>query len=261
MNSTMPSNPIFKFKTEKLSRLDIPKQLNNPFATSIPKIAQIAAQEFQDYIKHASQHWEYNFKLQKGKMFGVMVVQQNDGSLAYLGTISGTLLAKDPNHKLVASIFNESESNAILSNGLNKLARINKEINSTQDQKKIQRLKEKRKQHSKELQKTLFTKTKIINQQGEYKNVLEIFSDFEASYPPAAAGECAAPKLLQYAFQQKLKPIALAEFWWGNTTISKKREHLHFYPACTEKCKPILEYMLENQNLFNTANPTEAGNQ
>ena len=66
--------------------------------------------------------------------------------------------------------------------------------------------------------------------------------------PPSAAGECAAPKLLQYAIEHQLKPIALTEFWWGNST--KEKTHNVFYPACKNKCRPILEYMLEDTELF-----------
>jgi len=63
--------------------------------------------------------------------------------------------------------------------------------------------------------------------------------------PPAAAGECATPKLLQYAFLNGLRPVAMAEFWWGAPPKSEIRKHRQFYPACTGKCKPILEHMLE----------------
>ena len=58
--------------------------------------------------------------------------------------------------------------------------------------------------------------------------------------PPAGAGECAAPKLLNYAFEHQLKPIAMAEFWWGQSPKSEIRKHKQFYPACKSKCEPIL---------------------
>ncbi|MEG0697597.1 MAG: RluA family pseudouridine synthase, partial [Algoriella sp.] len=67
--------------------------------------------------------------------------------------------------------------------------------------------------------------------------------------PPAAAGECAAPKLLQYAFQENLEPICMAEFWWGDSPKSEVRKHQHFYPACTGKCEPILGHMLQGIEL------------
>ena len=68
--------------------------------------------------------------------------------------------------------------------------------------------------------------------------------------PPAGAGECAAPKLLQFALKNNLKPISIAEFWWGNPTKDQLKKHLHFYPACQSKCQPILEYMLNNFELL-----------
>ena len=63
--------------------------------------------------------------------------------------------------------------------------------------------------------------------------------------PPAGAGECAAPKLLQYAFANDLKPITLAEFWWGISPKSAIRKHKNYYPACQSRCKPILTHMLK----------------
>lgn len=105
----------------------------------------------------------------------------------------------------------------------------------------INTLKEERKQKSAALQQKLFQQYAFLNQYGITKSLGTIFE----GNPPASAGECAAPKLLHYAFQHQLKPIALAEFWWGQSPKSEVRKHGHFYPACTGKCKPILAHMLE----------------
>ena len=105
----------------------------------------------------------------------------------------------------------------------------------------IAALKELRKQKSGDLQQQLFDSYLFLNQAKELKSVGQIFDD----NPPAGAGECAAPKLLHYAFQNDLKPIAMAEFWWGQSPKSEVRKHNHFYPACQSKCKPILAHMLE----------------
>jgi tRNA pseudouridine32 synthase/23S rRNA pseudouridine746 synthase len=83
-----------------------------------------------------------------------------------------------------------------------------------------------------------------LNQQKELKNLLAIFND-PAIKPPAGSGECAAPKLLQYAFANHLKPIAMAEFWWGISPSAAVRQHKNYYPACQGRCKPILTHMLE----------------
>ena len=103
---------------------------------------------------------------------------------------------------------------------------------------------QKRKQTSINLQDTLFKKYQFLNQQKEYKGLLDIFND-PLIRPPAGSGDCSAPKLLQYAFQQNLTPIAMAEFWWGTSPNSEVRKHKNFYPSCQSRCKPILKHMLE----------------
>ena len=110
---------------------------------------------------------------------------------------------------------------------------------------KINQLKEERKAKSAALQQKLFEQYAFLNQFGESKSLGAIFE----GNPPASAGECAAPKLLHYAFAHQLKPIALAEFWWGQSPKSEIRKHGRFYPACTGKCKPILAHMLDGLEL------------
>lgn len=105
----------------------------------------------------------------------------------------------------------------------------------------IDNLKIERANKSSELQQKLFKQYQFLNISKETKSVGEIFDN----NPPAGAGECAAPKLLHYAFKHNLKPIALAEFWWGQSPKSEVRKHKQFYPACQSKCKPILAHMLE----------------
>lgn len=104
-------------------------------------------------------------------------------------------------------------------------------------------LKQERKQKSAALQRELFEQYTFLNKDHIDKSLLAIFSD--TVVPPAGAGECAAPKLLQYAFLNNFKIIAMAEFWWGASPKSAIRKHQHFYPACRGKCAPILEHMLE----------------
>lgn len=114
-----------------------------------------------------------------------------------------------------------------------------KEVTSFTD--KISELKELRKRKSGDLQQQLFDSYSFLNQDKKLKSIGEIFDN----NPPAGAGECAAPKLLHYAFQNDLKPISMAEFWWGQSPKSEVRKHKQFYPACQSKCKPILAHMLE----------------
>jgi tRNA pseudouridine32 synthase / 23S rRNA pseudouridine746 synthase len=109
----------------------------------------------------------------------------------------------------------------------------------------IEILKNERKEKSAALQAQLFAQYVFLNKDGKIKSLQEIFSVTAFGKPPAAAGECATPKLLQFAFANGYKPLAMAEFWWGAAPKSEIRRHKHFYPACTGKCKPILAHMLE----------------
>lgn len=105
--------------------------------------------------------------------------------------------------------------------------------------------KELRKSKSSNLQNRLFDQYHFLNAEGEKRAVLDIFEKAINMLPPAGAGECAAPKLLQYAYQHDLKPICLAEFWWGASPSSEVRKHKYFYPSCRGKCEPILGHMLQ----------------
>lgn len=108
----------------------------------------------------------------------------------------------------------------------------------------ITALKETRKQKSNALQRQLFQQYRFLNYKGEEQDLLDIFEQTAVQQPPAAAGDCAAPKLLQYAYLNGYKPLAMAEFWWGESPKSEIRKHKHFYPACRGKCEPILGHML-----------------
>ena len=107
-----------------------------------------------------------------------------------------------------------------------------------------EQLRKTRKEKSSALQDRIFRSFRMIDSQHRVKDILEIFSDAKAGYPPGGTGECAAPKLLQYAFSHDLEPVSMAEFWYGRTNDSEMRVHGNFYPACTGKCGPLLRYML-----------------
>ena len=113
----------------------------------------------------------------------------------------------------------------------------------------IQQLKEGRAAKSSRVQKEIFEQYTFLNQAQKKKSLLEIFSQTVFQTPPAGAGECAAPKLLQYAFLNKFQPICMAEFWWGKSPNSEVRLHEQYYPACRGKCEPILAHMLEGISL------------
>ena len=250
---------VFNFKTD-ISTIKVSANLNNPFGSSIPKIASVAAEEFQQFIHSESQLWKYNFSKQRGKMFGILVVQKEDNTFGYLGTVSGKIPGQAACNKFIPSIFDDSADDFFINKGMKELTEIGGKIKASNNQTEIVLLKEIRKQKSFALQQQLFENYKFVNLLGEEKNVLQIFKSSSHGNPPSAAGECAAPKLLQYAMRRELKPIALAEFWWGKNNENIDREHKVFYPACKNKCRPILEYMLDDTGLFNQANPDDSQN-
>ena len=119
----------------------------------------------------------------------------------------------------------------------------------------VVRLKDERHRRSAELQHRLFARFRMLNARGEVRDLNELFADTPQRVPPAGAGECAAPKLLQYAYVSGLHPVAMAEFWWGASPRGEVRRHGCYYPACRGKCGPILRHML--QGLDVDPNPLE----
>ncbi len=111
----------------------------------------------------------------------------------------------------------------------------------------INNLKQIRREKSISLQDELFSQYHFVNSQLEQKGVFELFQHVEK--PPSGAGDCTAPKLFQFAFQNKLRPLSVAEFWWGKSPSSEIRKHKNFYPACKGKCEPILNHMLQGFDL------------
>lgn len=109
----------------------------------------------------------------------------------------------------------------------------------------IEQLGKDRKKLSNKLIKSLFRSMTFLNAKQESENLLDIFKQEGLDKPPAGAGDCAAPKLLQFAYANDLKPLCMAEFWWGKSPSSEIRKHGYFYPACQGKCLPILGHMLK----------------
>ncbi|MFR9580454.1 MAG: RNA pseudouridine synthase, partial [Rikenellaceae bacterium] len=108
----------------------------------------------------------------------------------------------------------------------------------------INDLKYMRKKLSIELQRKIFDHYNILNHKAQSITLTQLFSQTLNTLPPAGAGECAAPKLLNYAFQNNMEIIAMGEFWQGASPKGEVRHHNSFYPACNSKCRPILGYML-----------------
>ena len=112
-------------------------------------------------------------------------------------------------------------------------------------EREIEALKRERREGSDVLQRWLFDQYVMLNAKGMRRTLIDIFARFNGTLPPAGAGDCCAPKLLQFAYAHNLRPVSLAEFWLGAPPPTEVRRHLQFYPPCRSKCYPILQFMLQ----------------
>lgn len=205
--------------------------LNN----ALHPLCLLAVSELQLHLQQ-QQEWS-------GKMFGVLVVRTEAGELGYLSAFSGKLAGENHHAGFVPPVFDGLVEGGFVNEGMLRLTEINEAINTPgTDEEQVQLLKILRKEHSVSLQHKIFEQYHFLNKAGESKSLTELFGYRK---PPAGAGECAAPKLLQYAFQHKMEPLALAEFFWGNSSKSEHWKHGEFYAPCREKCSSILAHMLQ----------------
>ena len=323
--------------TTSISDIPLPERFTYPFCYTPHPLCVMAAEEVQN---HLSKQSDWQEELSQGKMFGVLIVQTEDGSIGYLTAFSGILAGKNIHPYFVPPVYDllqpqgffkiEEENISAINRRIRRLEEDKKYIDlrsnltqttqSAQDalsiakiqlkeakekrellrktgqldakeeadliresqfqkaeykrlerswkdkiaslqveagnwEKQIQELKAERKVRSAALQQQLFEQFRMLNYRGEVKTLCDIFEQTVHKTPPAGAGECAAPKLLQQAYLHHWKPIAMAEFWWGNSPKNEVRHHGYYYPACKGKCEPILRHML--QGLEVEANPMQ----
>ena len=323
--------------TTSISDIPLPERFTYPFCYTPHPLCVMAAEEVQNYLSKQS---DWQEELSQGKMFGVLIVQTEDGSIGYLTAFSGILAGKNIHPYFVPPVYDllqpqgffkiEEENISAINRRIHRLEEDKKYIDlrsnltqttqSAQDalsiaktqlkeakdkrellrktgqlnakeeaeliresqfqkaeykrlerswkdkiaslqveagnwEKQIQELKTERKVRSAALQQQLFEQFRILNYRGEAITLCDIFEQTVHKTPPAGAGECAAPKLLQQAYLHHWKPIAMAEFWWGNSPKNEVRHHGYYYPACKGKCEPILRHML--QGLEVEANPMQ----
>ena len=320
--------------------IDIPERMNNPLDYEPHPLCIAACKELQAYL---AERKDWREEIDKGKMFGVLIVEKNDKEIGYLAAYSGQIGGRSDWKGFVPAVFdylqpdgyfktheakitelNQRIAHLINNPEIKETERILNKLHKVQEhklnlhkmqiteakakrdarrqeaslhpdtkgltpeeeqamikesqflkaelrrfkklisqktpleemydnyQKGLQEIKQLRKSDSDELQKWLFSQFKMLNDKGESKDLLEIFKEFNQMVPPAGSGECCEPKLLQYAFEHGLKPLQMAMFWWGESPKEEIRHHLHFYPACNGKCKPILHWMLP-ANVFEQA--------
>ena len=256
-----------------------PSQLNNPFNYEPHPLCLLAAEEVKRYVRA---HEELLADAEKGEMFGVLIVSGPTPALGFLAAYAGLLAGRNDWDWFVPPIFDAQQPDGHYKQEEARISALNKEIEALQaplnppeggkvpsnlssesesspprgDRGGLLALKHQRKQMSNDLLLWLFEQYNLINYKGEVRNVVDIWRDYHNSpkllrkfpLPPGGTGECCAPKLFQYAFQHGLKPLAVAEFWWGESPKREIRHLFQFYPACNGKCKPILTWQLPTLN-------------
>ena len=176
----------------------------------------------------------------EGKMFGVLVVETAEG-LGFLAAYSGLLEGRNDWRYFVPPVFDAQDPNGYFKTREREISLVSQTSSLTS------------KQMSQDLQTWLFHQYRMMNGLGEVRDLVEIWQDYHSSprlrskypLPPGGTGDCCAPKLLQYAFLHHLRPVCMAEFWWGDSPKGLIRHHGQFYPACRGKCKPVLTWMLQ----------------
>lgn len=217
--------------------IQTPERFTYPFCYEPHPLCVMAAKEVQTYI---GIHAEIREDADNGKMFGVLVVE-HAGGLAYLAAYSGLLAGRNDWDYFVPPVYDAQQPDGHFKTTEREISLISH--HSPLIAKKM----------SQDLQVWLFHQYQLLNARGETKDLVDIWQSYYSRpklrqkfpLPPGGTGDCCAPKLLQYAYQQGLKPVCMAEFWWGATTHTELRQHLNYYPACRGKCKPILTWMLQ----------------
>lgn len=224
--------------------LSKPERFTNPFFYEPHPLCLLAAEEVKQEIARIHPT--------EGKMFGVLVVERNEKckvkneKLGFLAAYSGLLEGRNDWDYFVPPIFDAQQPDGYFKTR-------EREIMASEEHKQM----------SQELQTWLFHQYQLLNARSETKDMVDVWQDYHCSarirskfpLPPGGTGDCCAPKLLQYAYKEGLKPVCMAEFWWGESPKNLIRHHEQFYPACRGKCLPVLTWML--QGLEVDPNPEE----
>lgn len=179
----------------------------------------------------------------RGKMFGILEGIDASGNSVVLYAFSGQFNGKWLVPGWAPPLFNEErwqQENFSTEKQIKELtALINSESISCEEKNNLKR---QRKLLSQKLMCRLHSLYTVRNFRGEAATLSSFYSSQRGT--PTGAGDCCAPKLLNYALNNMIIPTGMAEFYWGRRNLSKSRRHGHFYPACTSKCKPLLGFML-----------------
>ena len=251
--------------------IDSPKQFTNPFCYTPHTLCEIAAKEVIDHCYSTPSMLPH-----EGKMFGVLVVE-NDGHRYYLAAFSGIYNGSYHHDGFVPPVYDLQNPDGFFHEEETRIDSITRQINTSTSEEEKNGLKVLRKEKSNALQMWTFRQFRMHNALGDTQDLLEIFRESKSpctideyvaykegltdskpkskiGIPPAGAGECCAPKLLQYAYEHHLKPLCMEEFWIGPSRPDDMRIEGRHYPACQHKCVPILTFMLQGLNVEENPN-------
>ena len=224
--------------------IERPARFTYPFCYEPHPLCLLAALEVQQELGRMT--------LTEGKMFGVLVVADCNDELGFVAAYSGLLEGRNDWPYFVPPVYDAQQPDG-------HFKQEERLISAMRDDSQ----REERRQRSQQLQLWLFDQYRFLNARGERRRLVDVWQDYHCSerirrkypLPPGGTGDCCAPKLLQYAYQEGLKPLCMAEFWWGPSPKTEVRQHGQFYPACRGKCKPVLTWMLQGLNV--DPNPEE----
>ena len=227
-----------------IQHISLPEQFTYPFHYTPHPLCVLAAEEVQTYLQSRT---EWHSELQQGKMFGVLAVRSTNGETGFLAAFSGNLAGSNHHDYFVPPVYDLLNPEGYFKKEEARISSLNFMLNEPNglDKTRAEQIKEERKTRSIALQQWIFQQFRLRNALGEELDINGIFTRYAHRNPPAGTGECAAPKLLQHAYLNGYRPLAMAEFWWGNSPKGEIRRHGNYYPSCRHKCEPILQFMLQ----------------
>lgn len=212
-----------------------PKQFTFPHCYTPHPLCLLAADEVKAYLATRA---EWKDEVSKGKMFGVLVCENEQQERGFLAAFSGTLDHRTIHSYFVPPVFNLMSPGNYFKEEESAISALNERLK----QEDSEALRTERKTRSIALQRWLFAQYHLLNAHGQETEMLALFGN---ATPPSGTGDCCAPKLLQAAYKQGLRPVCMAEFWMGASPKDEIRVEGNFYPACSGKCKPLLQHMLQ----------------
>ncbi|MFP2925889.1 RluA family pseudouridine synthase [Pyxidicoccus sp. 3LG] len=243
-----PLQEVVTFFEPQPASAEVPARLSSPFDAASPHpLAQRAARELQQGLRRSERMGDFDPLVLDspggGKMFGVLVVAAEDGRIGYLRGFSGMLGGRWHVEGFAPPLFDPRALDTFWPEGQAELRELElRHAGLLASDARRAEVEHQRAERSRRLWRQLTGTYVLPNARGERQSLAALFAPEPA---PGGAGDCAAPKLFAWAYQYRLKPLALAEFWWGAPPLTGERHAGEYYPACQSKCGRVLPYMLE----------------